>query len=279
MKIFRKPSLSPIRLILTGISIFVVLHGFGQELPGPKQWQQGTMIPLFDGENLDAWYTFIQDRGRNQDPLQVFRVVDGILQISGEEWGCITTKNPYDNFILKTTFRWTGETYGDRKEKARDSGILIHSQGQDGGHNGIWMHGIEVQIIEGGTGDFIVVGDGSTSFGISSPVVRKEPGNARVFDPNGKWERIHGGRINWYDRSPQWSDTIDFRGKQDVEAEVGEWNELEIQAWEGYVAVYLNGKLVNFAKNVRPEYGRIQVQSEGATIAFKEISLYPLLKK
>lgn len=279
MQIFRKPFLSPIRLFLTGISIFVVLNGYGQNLPSPTAWQRGTMIPLFDGKNLDAWYTFIQDRGRNQDPLQVFQVVDGMLQISGEEWGCITTKDPYDNFILKASFRWTGETYGDRKAKARDSGILIHSQGMDGGHNGIWMHGIEVQIIEGGTGDFIVVGDGSTSFGISSPVVHKEPGNARVFDPKGDWERIHGGRINWYGRSPKWSDTIDFRGKQDVEAELGDWNELEIQAWEGNVAVYLNGKLVNFAKSVRPEYGRIQVQSEGASIAFREIALFPMLKK
>ncbi|WP_235954513.1 3-keto-disaccharide hydrolase [Cyclobacterium salsum] len=279
MKIFRNLFLSPICLFLMGISIFVVLPGVGQSLPSPTAWQRGTMIPLFDGENLNAWYTFIQDRGRNQDPLQVFQVEGGILKISGEEWGCITTKNPYDNFILKASFRWTGETYGDRKAKARDSGILIHSQGTDGGYNGIWMHGIEVQIIEGGTGDFIVVGDGSTSFGISSPVVHKEPGNARVFDPKGDWERIHGGRINWYGRSPNWSDTIDFRGKQDVEAEVGDWNELEIQAWEGNVAVYLNGKLVNFAKSVRPEYGRIQVQSEGASIAFREIALFPLLKK
>ncbi len=265
--------------VLAVISLFAVVASFGQPLPSPTDWERGTGIPLFAGENLDAWYTFIQGRGRDQDPLQVFRVDDGLLHISGEEWGCITTKNPYDNFILKATFRWSGPTYGDRKAKARDSGILIHSQGQDGGYNGIWMHGIEVQIIEGGTGDFIVVGDGSTAFGLSAPVVRKDPGNAMYFAPEGKYERVHGGRINWFGRSPQWSDTLGFRGKEDVERKVGAWNELEIQAWEGQVAVYLNGTLVNFAKEVLPEFGRIQVQSEGASIAFKEIAVYPLSKK
>lgn len=279
MKRYSQSYLLPFRLFLTGISCFLTSFVFGQDLPTPVDWRQGTQVSLFDGNNLDAWYTFIQDRGRNQDPKQVFQVVDGILQISGEEWGCITTKNPYDNYVLKATFRWTGETFGDRKTKARDSGILIHSQGADGGYNGIWMHGIEVQIIEGGTGDFIVVGDGTPSFGISSPVIHKEPGDARVFDPSGNWERIHRGRINWFGRSPQWSDTIDFRGKQDVELDVGEWNDLKIQVWECNVAVYLNDKLVNFARDVRPEFGRIQVQSEGASIAFREISLFPLLKK
>lgn len=260
-------------------TLFVFLPGFGQALPSPTNWQRGTLIPLFSGKNLDAWYTFIQGRGRNQDPLKVFRVEDGLLHISGEEWGCITTKNPYDNFILKVNFRWTGATYGNRKTKARDSGILIHSQGEDGGYNGIWMNGIEVQIIEGGTGDFIVVGDGSTAFGLSAPVVHKEPGNALYFAPQGDYQRIHGGRINWYGRSPQWTDTIDFRGSEDLEKKVGEWNELEIQAWEGQVAVYLNGTLVNFGKQLDPAFGRIQVQSEGASIAFKEIALYPLIKK
>lgn len=263
-------------LTMTVINLQCLAQNVPMELP--DQWQQGSAILLFDGQGLDAWYTFVQHRGRNNDPQNVFRVENGILVISGEEWGCITTKNPYDNYILKTMFRWTGETFGNRKTKARDSGILIHSQGMDGGYGGIWMHGIEIQIIEGGTGDFIVVGDGSTSFGISSPVATEKQGNSFVFAPDGPLERIHGGRINWYGRSPDWKDSIDFRGARDVEKPVGEWNDLEIHSWEGNISVYLNGKLVNFATQVKPAHGRIQVQSEGATIAFKEILLYPLIK-
>jgi len=252
----------------------------GQSFPIelPENWKKGNAIHLFNGENLDHWYTFIRDRGRDEDPKNVFQVEDGLLTITGEEWGCITTINPYDNYILKTSFRWDGETYGDRKEKARDSGILIHSNGEDGGYNGTWMYGIEVQIIEGGTGDFLVVGDGTDTFGLSAPVAKELQGSSYLYEPGAGLQRIHGGRINWYGRSPKWTDTVGFRGKKEVEKKVGQWNELEVQAWEGNIAVFLNGKLVNFATDVVPEFGRIQVQSEGATIDFREIILYPLIK-
>jgi hypothetical protein len=262
--------------VLSMAKFSAMAQSFPIELP--ENWKPGNAIHLFDGENLDHWYTFLRDRGRNEDPKNVFQVNDGILTITGEEWGCITTINPYDNYILKTSFRWDGETYGDRKEKARDSGILIHSNGEDGGYNRTWMYGIEVQIIEGGTGDFLVVGDGTDTFGLSAPVAEELQGSSYLYEAGASLQRINGGRINWYGRSPRWTDTIGFRGKKEVENKVGKWNELEIQAWEGNIAVFLNGKLVNFATDVVPEFGRIQVQSEGATIDFKEITLYPLIK-
>ncbi|MBI0397521.1 MAG: DUF1080 domain-containing protein [Cytophagales bacterium] len=273
----RKPSIC---LVLFFAFNLVRFSAFAQSYPIdlPDSWEKGEAIALFDGDDLNHWYTFIKDRGRDEDPKKVFQVEDGILTISGEEWGCITTINPYDNYILKTSFRWEGETYGDRKTKARDSGFLIHSKGKDGGYSGIWMHGIEVQIIEGGTGDFLVVGDGTETFGLSAPVAKELQGSSHLYEPGGDLKRINKGRINWYGRSPKWSDTIGFRGKKEVEKKMGKWNDLEIQTWEGNIAVFLNGKLVNFATNVKPEFGRIQVQSEGATIAFKEITLYPLIK-
>ena len=45
------------------------------------------------------------------------------------------------------------ETCSPRVNNARDSGILLHSTGEDGAFSGIWMHSIECQLIEGGTGD------------------------------------------------------------------------------------------------------------------------------
>lgn len=273
----RKPSFCLVLFFaLCTVNFSTIAQNYPIDLP--DSWERGEAIPLFNGEDLDYWYTFIKDRGRDEDPKNVFQVDDGILTITGEEWGCITTNNPYDNYILKTSFRWEGETYGDRKAKARDSGLLIHSQGNDGGYNGIWMYGIEVQIIEGGTGDFLVVGDGSETFGLSAPVSKDLQGSSHLYEPGGDLKRINRGRINWYGRSPKWTDTIDFRGKKEVEKKVGKWNELEVQTWEGNIAVFLNGKLVNFGTGVKPEFGRIQVQSEGATIEFREITLYPLIK-
>ena len=116
---------------------------------------------MFNGKNLDGWYTFIKDRGKNVDPKKVFTVKNGMIRISGEEFGCITSNDEFENYKITVEYKWGEITYEPRVDKARDSGLLLHSIGEDGGSDGTWMHSIECQIIEGGTGDFIVVGDGS----------------------------------------------------------------------------------------------------------------------
>ena len=252
--------------LATILIIFVTgLQSMGQEL-----------VKLFDGHSLDGWYTFLQDRGRDKDPKEVFSVLDGLIRISGEEWGCITTNEEYENYKLTVEFKWGKLVYEPRLENARDCGLLLNSQGEDGGSQGIWMHSIECQIIEGGTGDFIVVGDGSDSFQITSSVSPKKQGGSYVFHPGGEARTIKEGRINWYGRDPEWKDILGFRGKNDVEKPIGEWNILECLVLEDQISIFLNGKLVNEASNVSPSKGRIQIQSEGAEIFFRRVELVPV---
>ncbi|MDP2041994.1 MAG: DUF1080 domain-containing protein [Algoriphagus sp.] len=230
-------------------------------------------VILFNGKNLDNWYTFVQHRGRDSDPKNVFTVQDGMIRISGEEWGCITTNNEFENYRLVAEFKWGEKTFEPRVKNARDSGILLHSVGEDGGSEGIWMYSIECQLIEGGTGDFIVVGDGSENFSITSPVAEEKLGNSPVFQAGGKETTVNRGRVNWYGRDPDWKDVIDFRGNQDVENPVGEWNRVECLVEGDKISIFLNGKLVNQASNVRPSRGKIQIQSEGAEIFFRKVEL------
>jgi hypothetical protein len=236
-------------------------------------------IKLFNGQSLEGWYTFLQNRGRNNDPKSVFTVMDGMIRISGEEWGCITTNVPYENFKLLAEFKWGELTFEPRIDRARDSGLLLHSQGEDGGSEGIWMHSIECQIIEGGTGDFIIVGDGSNQFQITSTVNAEKQGMSFAFQPDGHPETIQKGRINWWGRDPEWKDTLGFRGKNDVEKPVGAWNTLECIALNGQITIFLNGTLVNKATDVNPVKGRIQIQSEGAEIFFRRVELTQLSNK
>lgn len=233
-------------------------------------------ISLFNGENLDGWYTWLRGIGKNQDPKNVFSVEDGMIHITGEIWGCITTEDEYENYHLITEFKWTGHTFEPRLDRARDCGVLLHSVGEDGAYSDTWMNSIEVQIIEGGTGDFIVVGDKSENFAITSPVAPEKQGSSHVYDPNGEMATINGGRINWWGRSPEWEDVIDFRGAQDVEHPVGEWNTLECIASGDSITVILNDVVVNKAFNVKPSKGRIQIQSEAAGILFRRVDLIPL---
>lgn len=238
--------------------------------------QSLAQIQLFDGESLNGWYTFLQPRGKDADPKGVFTVRDGMIRISGEEWGCITTEEEYSHYRIVVEFKWGELTYEPRLENARDCGLLLHSIGEDGGSQGIWMHSIECQMIEGGTGDFIVVGDGSDQFQVTCTVRDDGQGNLFFTRENGHPHTITQGRINWYGRDPEWKDERGFRGSQDVEKPVGEWNTLECIASGPWITVYLNGTLVNQAMAVSPEKGKIQIQSEGAEVFIRKVELSPL---
>jgi hypothetical protein len=266
------------RIALNISIIFILLFPFKPEeylsdfsnSAGKKNYET---INLFNGRDLSGWYTYLQNSGKNNDPKKVFTVNDKMIRISGEEWGCITTNEEYENYTLIVEFKWGGGTSVPRLDKARDSGILLHSVGEDGASSGIWMHSIECQIIEGGTGDFIVVGDGSDNFSLSSPVAEEKQGGSYIYQPGGNLATINEGRINWYGRDPEWKDVKGFRGKNDVEKPVGEWNTLKCIVKDGEISNYLNGKLVNHAVNVKPGKGRIQIQSEGAEILFRKIDI------
>src|SRR5665647_531746 len=172
-----------------------VESGFAQT----TQPQQKT-VHLFNGQNLDGWYTFIKDRGRDNDPKAVFTVKDKLIHISGEEWGCITTNKEFENYKLVVEYKWGEKTYGERFGKARDNGILFHSKGIDGGYSGTWMHSIECNVIEGGTGDFIVVGDGSNKFSLTCPVASEKQNGSYIFQRGGEPVTVNSGRINWNGR-------------------------------------------------------------------------------
>jgi hypothetical protein len=231
---------------------------------------------LFNGQNLDGWYTYLKGRGRDTDPQKVFTVDKGLLRISGEEFGCITTNKEYDNYKLTVAFKWGNKTFPPRTNNARDNGIVVHSTGADGAFDSTWMHGFECQLIEGGSGDFIVVSDRSNKYALSTHVLPEKQAGCYVFAPQGDTATIHGGRINWYGRDPGWKDVLGFRGKHDVEKKPGKWNLLECICRGNEITVTLNGKLVNHAFYVNPSKGRIQIQSEGAEIFFKQIDLQVL---
>lgn len=108
-----------IPLLLIFVTLWNISSGFAQEnqMPASKdKFVKNNSIPLFNGKNLDGWYTFLQNRGRNNDPKKVFTVQNGMIRISGEEWGCITTNKAYENYKLIIEFKWGRETHAPRKK-------------------------------------------------------------------------------------------------------------------------------------------------------------------
>ena len=271
VKIIRADSKSAIRNWVC-LVLGVILSGIPGTLSG--SFPPPDTLHLFNGEDLSGWYTYLQESGKNNDPEKVFTVNNGILRISGEEWGCLTTLDSFENYRLIVEYRWGEETHKPRLDRARDSGILLHSRGEDGGSQGIWMHSIECQLIEGGTGDIIVVGDGTDRFRVTC---RVSPDSTQgwYYDPDGITRTFHRGRVNWYGRDAGWEDRLGFRGKNDIEYPRDSWNRLECISEEDALKYYLNGQLVNQASEVHPSSGKIQIQSEGAEIFFRRIDIIP----
>lgn len=278
-------------LVAIPVLMAVLLTGWGSlgaDPPSQKVIVPTEPIELFNGEDLSNFYTWLAEY-KYDDPHNVFSVVDQIdgapaIRISGQDWGGIITEDQYANYHLIVEYRWGPVTWGDRKDRARDSGILLHAQGREGNRNpdfsSPWMRSIEYQIIEGGTGDVILV-DGYTEEGERIPVsltttVRLDRDGETVWDPEGEVKTLDSGRINWYGRDPDWADELNFRGKQDLEKPVGEWNRLDAFLDGDELTYLLNGQVVMKGREASQAAGKLLFQSEGAEIYFRRIELRPL---
>ncbi|MBI1896231.1 MAG: DUF1080 domain-containing protein [Acidobacteria bacterium] len=208
-------------------------------------------IHLFNGKTLDGFDVYLDKRQLNEDPNRVFTARDGMIRASGAEYGYLITRGEYDNYYLKLEFKWGTETHAPRAGNARDSGVLFHVAGPDK----VWPKSIEFQMIEGGTGDIILVGGASLTV----------KGQTR---DRGRFDRFGKGA---------WKDTVGYRDPNgDVEKPHGQWNKLELLAAGDSVHYWVNGKLVNEGTGASPTRGKILLQSEGAEVFFRKIELRPL---
>ncbi len=146
------------------------------------------VIRLYNGQNHDGWYLFVPHEDGadpSTDPRKIFTIDDGILRISGEEFGCLTTTDEYENYRLVFEFKWGTQKWPPRENAKRDSGILMHVVGPDR----VWPKSIECQVQEGDCGDFFMIGG-------TSIVVDGERTSRRVVKspdaekPNGEWNVI-----------------------------------------------------------------------------------------
>jgi hypothetical protein len=247
-----------------------------------------SVVKLFDGKSLDNFDTWLVDH-HHADPERVYTVVDQVdgapaIRISGQIWGGLLTKQAYRDYRLIVEYRWGGATWGKRRDRTRDSGVLLHAQGRPGNtgkdFNGPWLRSFEFQIIEGGVGDYIAVAGFADNGEQIRPSLtvrsRKDRDGENVFDPKGEPRTFTSGRVNWWGRSEDWADRLGFRGAQDVESPGLEWTRLEAVADKGTLRYYVNGKLVNEGTDASWTEGKIMFQSEGAEIYFRRIDLEPV---
>ncbi|OQP64436.1 hypothetical protein A3860_20930 [Niastella vici] len=194
---------------------------------------------LFNGKDLAGWYSFIKNRGKNNDSAGVFSVKDGLLHITGQEFGYIVTERKFTDFHLTVEFKWGEKKYPPRENRVRDNGILYYVVDSDR----VWPRSIECQIQEGDCGDFWLI-DSVTLV-------------------------IDGART-------QATKNTRITKKKDNEKPTGEWNRLEIIAQKGKCTHIMNGEVVNEGTDASLRTGRILIQSEGAEIYYRKVDISAL---
>lgn len=237
------------------------------------------VIKLFNGQDLDGLYTYFRDT-KFEDPRKVVTVHDGLLHISGDGLGGVSTRNEYRDYHMLCEFRWGPRTWGARVDRAKDSGVLVHCHGPEGGYGGIWMESIEAQIIEGGVGDILVVrasGKGESPLSLTAEVTKDRDGET-VWQAGGEKKVFQSGRINWFGRDPDWKDVRGFRGKKDVESPGDQWTRMDVICRGDRITILVNGVKVNEGFDVRPSAGKLTIQSEMAEIFVRRWELWPLDK-
>lgn len=235
-------------------------------------------VKLFDGKDIAKWYTFLKDHGVDKDPNGTFTVKDGVLRISGQDFGGLVTRDEYSNYKIEVEYAWGGKVWPPRDKTARDSGLLVHSTGENGAVGGSWMNCYQCNMIEGGTGDISITGSDKKyrfsaeaeerPMGKKTGFYWKEGAKSREFAP--------GQRLLWFGRDPNWENVLGFRGKNDVEKTVKEWNTLVVTMKGDTMAIELNGVTLTKATGLTVTKGKLQIQSEGSEILFRKIILLPL---
>jgi hypothetical protein len=258
--------------VLPGLSRGQDIPAFAREVPETKSKPP---IFQFNGKDLSGFYTYLHEH-KYADPDGVFTVKDGVIRISGAGFGGLTSRDEFENYHLITEWKWGERTWGSRTRNARDSGILLHCIGPDGAAGGNWMESVECQIIEGGCGDFIMVGgQGKPSLTCET---RTGPDRQLYFEKGGTPVTRDSGRFNWWGRDLHWKDALGFRGGRDVERPLGEWNRMEVICNGDSITNIVNGYVVNIGRKSSLTKGKILIQTEGAEIFFRKIEVRPLPK-
>jgi hypothetical protein len=226
---------------------------------------------LFNGKDLNGWDTFLRPSqaaanqktiGLNQDPHQVFRVENGMLRISGQDWGGIFTEESFANYHLRFQVKFGGKKWAPRENAVADGGLLFHCSPPYDFGSTCWMRSVEMQIQETDIGDYHNVGAGIPIMQFS----KAQDGEVPVdqYDPLAPLQ-LTSNRV--------------YRSGN-FESASQDWTRAELVARGGDAVFIVNGFVVNRLFNIyrsdlnqQTTRGQIQFQSEGAEHYLKNIEV------
>jgi hypothetical protein len=240
--------------------------------PAPKT---SGWIRLFNGHNLDGWYTFLQKYGKNRDPDRVITIEDGAIHLykhatDGNEvvMGYIATEKEHDDYHLRFQYRWGNKKFQPRYKLKRDAGLYYHMIGPDA----VWPTALQFQIEQTNVGDLLAL----YGFTVDSWIDPKNRDDQQAIfqepEQGGEARTLGGRGIGYQKRLP---------GPFERDG----WNTVEIVARGETTMHVLNGQVVNRGRNIRytdPNVprsirpmtrGRIALEIEAAEIYFRDVEI------
>jgi Domain of Unknown Function (DUF1080) len=195
-----------------------------------------TTIKLFNQKNLKGWYAYEPVSGKQKDASKIFHADKKMIHLDGNKIGYLMSEKTFKNFQLTVEYKWNIDSTVIRKSNKKNSGImyLVPTTTPDT----LWPKGIQFQVKEGATGDFVFLQN-------------------VVLGVKGK-------------KSEAGKSVVSTRF-EDAEKPFGEWNTVVITSLNGNIKQELNGKLVNEGIQTEISEGRILLQYEGYPIDFRKV--------
>lgn len=97
---------------------------------------ESTWTPLFNGRDLTGWTPKIRGHALGDDPMETFRVEEGLLTVGyerygdfGDRFGHLFFDEPFSHYRLLVEYRFIGEqASGGQGWALRNSGVMVHAQ-------------------------------------------------------------------------------------------------------------------------------------------------------
>ncbi len=237
-----------------------------EEKPGSDGW-----VSLFNGTNLDGWYSYLESSGKNKDPKGVFKVENGMIHIldvamseGHSDNGYLATTQEFSNVRIHVEYKWGTKRASEGK---RNSGLLYLAVGPDR----IYPTSLECQIEETDVGDLWIVNGASVTAFFIAP-------SFPMYDD----DMQAGTRV----RSAP-GDSLRVLKSGDFENRDG-WNSVDVILQGDQTTHLVNGRIVNRARDIQHpdpanpsrmvplKSGRILLEAEGSEIWFRDIRVKPL---
>ena len=219
-------------------------EGFWHRLYDKHGIPSPSMVPLFNGIDLDGWTVDVPHLDKHPDGKVPFIVREGLLVSLGSPNGHLVNDTVRGNYRLDVSYRFAA--------KPGNCGVLVHASTPRALYK-MFPKSIEVQMFNGNAGDFWCIVEDITV----PDMVKRRGAKEKWGITEGKARRI----LNLTDGS---------------ENPPGDWNDMRIECVGREIKVWVNGDLVNHGSRCTAAKGKIAIQAEGAEVEFRRLDLTPI---